>query len=321
MSTPNPPPSGDASSPPPPSGASSPPPPESAPPSPSPAGAPSRPAAGSAPSAPVPASTPTQSVASAKRGRMIGLVAGWVVVTLIAGLVAIAVAVDDDGPVTDDAAASAGDGLGGGLFGTGRPDGSPALPGDTATPPPSEADAPPSAADAPMPDSGLEGLPEGAMLLFDDPDAGFTTVYPVDWIIERDGGTTIFSGRHGTEAYDVTFVVQVVLTAQAGGEYADAAAMYQVLRSQLQSAGGEVLGETQSEIALSVGPRPTSTFGAIFPRDPQQPMASPVMQMVVTVFARDASTLMAVIYTAPQELYDTYLDVASTMFTALDVIG
>jgi len=223
--------------------------------------------------------------------------------------------------VTDEAAASAGDGRGDGLFGTGRPDGSPALPGDTDTQPPDAADAPPSAADAPMSDSLREGLPDDAMLLFEDPGAGFTTVYPVDWIVERDGGTTIFSGRHGTEAYEVTFVVQVVLTAQAGGEYADAAAMYQVLRSQLQSAGGEVLGESEGEISLSVGPRTTSTFVAIFPQDPQQPLVSPVMQMVVTVFARDESTLMAVIYTAPQELYDTYFDVASTMFTALDVIG
>lgn len=248
------------------------------------------------------------------RGRVIGLVAAWVVVTLIAGTVAIAAAVDGD-VASDDVAAVPDDRA----EQADAANGTAAAPVDPSTPAPPTGPSP--APDAGAQDLALEELPEGAMLLFDDPGAGFTTVYPADWIVERDAGTTIFSGRQGTEAYDVTFVVQVVLTAQGGGEYADAQALFQVLRSQIQSAGGEVLGEATDAIELSIGTRATSTFAAIFPQDAQRPLESPVMQMMATTFSRDDATLMAVIYTAPQELYDAYFDVASMMFNNLDVIG
>ena len=147
---------------------------------------------------------------------------------------------------------------------------------------------------------------------FDDAKAGYVMQYPADWIYEKpdkSATTVIFSGKQGTPAYRATLNIQNLLTTQAGGKYADIAAVVKDLKQQLTGGGAVFAGEQALTYTTQKGQQ---LQGAQFLVE-YTLKGEKFRQWQVVIPNPDGKYLHALAYTAPADLYADYEATAQAM--------
>lgn len=143
--------------------------------------------------------------------------------------------------------------------------------------------------------------------------AGYSMKYPADWTYEKQGegwDTIVFSGKRGTDAYRATVNIQNILTKANGGKYATATELMESLKTQFK----------QGEDAKIVDEQPlsyTTKQGETI--EGSQVLAEYVFngeqfkQWQIVIPRPDGKYFHAIAYTAPADLFNTYISTARAM--------
>lgn len=149
------------------------------------------------------------------------------------------------------------------------------------------------------------------MEIFTDREMGFAIPYPEHWVYERpQENLVIFSGPEGTDEYYTTINVQNLLSTRQGGIYSDVESIYQDYKEQFEEAEGEVV---HKEIELT-GETPFMNLLSYYFLEGEE-----FWQWMIVV-QRDEDIFHQLTYTAPEDLFDNYKDLAEEMMFKMELI-
>lgn len=153
---------------------------------------------------------------------------------------------------------------------------------------------------------------EGEMQVFEDESLGFRMQYPSDWMYEDQGNVIIFSGREGTEAYNVTVNMQNLSWGEYYHSFDD---FYEDYKGQIEGEGGRIT-ELQEEPFIQNGVEYDSVgFTAGYTLD-----GVDYQQSIIAVDRGDG-VFHQYSYTAPDHLYDKYYEETISMLDNFELLG
>jgi hypothetical protein len=158
------------------------------------------------------------------------------------------------------------------------------------------------------PPSGNTGQGEGIedatieMLTYTSPDYGFTIDYPDYWIVEAEDNIADFYGIPGTEENDIGIRVQVLLTQQAGGTYANFDEILGGLDNFYSDSNGEIFEHETGTDFIGENEYNYLMVGALYDRQGEQALE------VTVVIQRDSDYYYLLYYTSPVAISEKYVD-------------
>ena len=148
---------------------------------------------------------------------------------------------------------------------------------------------------------------------FRDDSLGYVVSYPSDWIYQRPSEfTVVFSGQAGTTAYHATVTVQNVASTRIGGVFEDVAAVVNDYKCQLVAGVEEICIYDQKTWVWRLGDgRELQGIGFTA----EYPFQGDVFKTSQVIFPHvNGNVFCSWAYSAPEEDYDDYSDIANAMF-------
>lgn len=150
-------------------------------------------------------------------------------------------------------------------------------------------------------------------------DNSYSMNYPADWeYTQPDAWSVVFGGKKGTDAYDSTVNIQVILTKQSGGKYATLKEMLDSLKKQAVTQAKDTKFIAEDNIDLDKTANRMAMKGRYvvftFTYDGKQ-----YQQMQFVFLRNDGNAFYAWAYTSPLETYQIYYPVTQAMFRTWQV--
>jgi hypothetical protein len=154
--------------------------------------------------------------------------------------------------------------------------------------------------------------------IFQEKGFGYTIRYPADWVYAKSSPyIVIFSGQEGTDAFYSTISIQNIASKKRGGKYENIDSFVADLKNQLITSAKNTKIYKEKPLAYEKNwvKLTGKEFVAEYIRQGEH------FKQWVIVIKRDSGEIFyAWIYTAPENLYNSYLPVAEAMLDSWTII-
>lgn len=150
------------------------------------------------------------------------------------------------------------------------------------------------------------------MNIFESESLGFAVGYPSDWIYEKEGdNVVIFSGPEGTDSYYTTVNMQNILWGEAYEDFND---FYEDYKMQFEQANGAITEMTQVDYEQNGNKYDSVGFTSSYELN-----GTTFGQWVIGIDRGDG-VFHQFSYTAPEDLFEEYQEIAVVMLDYFEII-
>jgi hypothetical protein len=154
--------------------------------------------------------------------------------------------------------------------------------------------------------------------IFQEKGFGYTIHYPADWVYAKSSPyTVLFSGQEGTDAFYSTISIQNVASKKRGGKYEDIDSFVTDLKNQLMT--GAKNTKIYNEKPLAYEKNWVKLTGKEFIAEYIR-QGEHFKQRVIVIKRDTGEIFYAWFYTAPENLYNSFLPVAEAMLDSWTII-